>query len=187
MFGTKTKRKTGNDIFAVLLIAIPQLSRLANGVDPARLLDLIRRHVQNCEDALRSVNGRIVRSDGDCILAVISSSDTVHSDSADMSGCGLAVLETAKKTRRWALENGFKDFAISVTMSQGECVFEKVGDEYTHLFGSPLNRVQALLNRFGQEGGLLVIDESLRATCRTDCQTVGDGAYKLNTVGTDAV
>ena len=176
MFGLISKRIAKKGELYLFFIKITNILTISEKMSPENLIHFLRQYVEICEKTINKEEGAIARIEGHCILAAWPA----ENDKENRDYCHIAFLLISQLTQslKLAFKNSYPSMAVSISICKGECIYELKGKEYTHIFGTPVSRVEQISKEYMSENNIVLIDESIKQICpQYISEKVSEGIY----------
>jgi class 3 adenylate cyclase len=145
----------GQAVFVIFCIRQAGVSSLTASLTAEQFVRLLQENANVCESAVREMGGSIVNIISECIFAAWNTEDSFLSDVNYVDiACDLI--------RRLSAKRDAQKSVVSISITKGQCVFEREGEAYKSVVGMPWNRSAILSEKYTSESqSSLIIEESL--------------------------
>ena len=176
----KKKAIAGKDSLVLFFIKYHGMAPLVESLSPEAVIRLLRKNVEECESIIHETGGTIFRVEGHCILAAWNERECKASNPA-YNQIARTLIERLQESTCRITQKSSSPITVSISMTKGECVFERIGQDYTHVFGAPVTKVMQISKSYTEaEGNVVFVDESLKENwIEYSPEPVNGGVYKV--------
>jgi adenylate cyclase len=147
----------------ILVADLRDFTRIADSLEPPRVLELINRFLQEMTDIILRHQGTIDEFTGDGILVFFGAPRVLPDHSLRAVACALEMQEAMTQLNRDNLKLGFPELRMGIGINRGELIIGNIGSEKRKKYGavgSPINiafRIEA-----ETRGGEILVSPSVR-------------------------
>jgi len=164
----------------LILFCVRQMniSELCKDLSPESLVRLLQSNANICESVVHEQGGSVVRLLGEYIIMAWKADHVPVPDYSEISKTMAQKISEAREKIKSGL---IRKASISISMTKGDCVFEQDGNHFTHVFGTPMNRVLRIADKFlAADKNVILVDESLKTIWSNYVlESIGDGVFRV--------
>jgi len=165
MFFRKKKPKAREGILTFLFINIRNYVGLSENVTPEQLIEFLRYYIDTCDQKIINHGGQITRIEADRILAVWHKNNSSKIVERKCGLCAIELVQELSGTNFLEVNSCFKNFAVLLSISRGECIYVKDKSEIVEVIGDAAIRVEKMNGEEYHKNNNILIDKSFKSAC----------------------